>query len=181
MKMGDGGFRPAYNVQLSVDVKSRAVLGVDVSNSGSDAGQDEPMRRRVEAVTGIAVKEHLMDGGYAQHQTMTTAHKDGVTARLSLSYMGVHHAFTTRNTHAAAKSVAVRLVDGPFSKLEGNWHFHALGRPGSDQTACKIEFDLAYAFANAALEAVVSPVFDRVANTLVDSFVRRAEAVYGPR
>lgn len=111
-------------------------------------------------------------------------HDDGVTARLSMAYMGVHHAFTTRNTHsrdAAAKSVAVRLVDGPFSKLEGHWHFLPLGRPGNDQSACKIEFDLAYAFSSIALEAVVSPVFDRVANTLVDSFVQRAEAVYGPR
>jgi ribosome-associated toxin RatA of RatAB toxin-antitoxin module len=77
--------------------------------------------------------------------------------------------------------VAVQLVDGPFSRLEGNWIFHPLGRPGSDQAACKIEFDLAYAFSSVALEAVVSPVFDRVANTLVDSFVRRAEAVYGQR
>lgn len=112
---------------------------------------------------------------------VVATHDDGVTARLSLAYMGVHHAFTTRNVHAAGQSVGVRLVDGPFSKLEGHWHFHPLGRPGSDQTACKIEFDLAYAFASVALEAVVSPVFDRVANTLVDSFVRRAETVYGPR
>lgn len=109
------------------------------------------------------------------------AHDDGVTARLSLAYMGVQHAFTTRNVHQAGQSVAVQLVDGPFSRLEGHWRFHPLGRPGSDQTACKIEFDLAYAFSSVALEAVVSPVFDRVANTLVDSFVRRAEGVYGPR
>jgi ribosome-associated toxin RatA of RatAB toxin-antitoxin module len=108
-------------------------------------------------------------------------HDDGVTARLSLAYMGVQHAFTTRNVHRAGQSVAVQLVDGPFSRLEGNWIFHPLGRPGSDQAACKIEFDLAYAFSSVALEAVVSPVFDRVANTLVDSFVRRAEAVYGQR
>ena len=108
-------------------------------------------------------------------------HDDGVTARLGMAYMGVHHAFTTRNTHDAEKSVAVRLVDGPFSKLEGNWLFHTLGRPGSDQAACKIEFDLSYAFSSVALQAVLSPMFDRVADTLVDSFVRRAEAVYGPR
>ena len=47
--------------------------------------------------------------------------------------------------------------------------------------ACKIEFDLRYAFANGALEAAISPVFDRIANTFVDSFVSRAEQVYGPR
>mgnify|MGYP001581758102 FL=1 len=79
MKMGDGGFRPGYNVQVSVDVKSRAILNVNLSNSGSDAGQDESMRERVQAVTGIDVKEHLMDGGYVTHDALTTAQKDGVT------------------------------------------------------------------------------------------------------
>jgi ribosome-associated toxin RatA of RatAB toxin-antitoxin module len=44
-----------------------------------------------------------------------------------------------------------------------------------------VEFDMAYAFSSTALEAVVSPVFDKVANTFVDSFVKRAEVVYGPR
>jgi ribosome-associated toxin RatA of RatAB toxin-antitoxin module len=108
-------------------------------------------------------------------------HEDGETARLHLHYMGVRHAFTTRNQHVTDQSVTVQLVDGPFSMLDGTWLFRPLGRPGSDDHACKIEFDLRYAFNSAALEAVVSPVFDRVANTFVDSFVRRAEEVYGAR
>lgn len=107
--------------------------------------------------------------------------EDGVTARIGLHYRGVRHAFTTRNTHVRARSVVVELVDGPFSLLDGTWLFHPLGRPGSEEVACKIEFDLRYAFASSALEAVVSPVFDRVANTFVDSFVQRAEQVHGPR
>lgn len=106
---------------------------------------------------------------------------EGVTARLGLAYMGVRHAFTTRNQHVADRSVTVSLVDGPFSVLEGSWLFQPLGRPGTEEQACKIEFDLRYTFASAALERVVSPVFDRVANTLVDAFVRRAEDVYGAR
>lgn len=106
---------------------------------------------------------------------------EGVTARLSLAYMGVHHAFTTRNQHVADRSVAVSLVDGPFSVLEGSWLFQPLGRPGGEEQACKIEFDLRYTFASPTLERVVSPVFDRVASTLVDAFVRRAEDVYGAR
>ena len=112
---------------------------------------------------------------------LVQTHKDGVTARLGLAYMGVRHSFTTRNVHVAPKSVTVQLVDGPFSLLDGTWLFKALGRPGSEQPACKIEFDMRYAFASPALETVVSPVFDRVANTFVESFVRRAEDVYGPR
>lgn len=108
-------------------------------------------------------------------------HDEGVTARLGLAYMGVRHAFTTRNQHVTDEAVTIELVDGPFSLLDGSWRFQALGRPGSEAAACKIEFELRYAFASAALESVVSPVFDKVANTFVDAFVRRAEDVYGPR
>ncbi len=108
-------------------------------------------------------------------------HEDGMTARIGLHYMGVRHSFTTRNVQVPGRSVLVTLVDGPFSRLDGTWLFHPLGRPGSEAQACKIEFDLCYAFASAALEAVVSPVFDRIANTFVDNFVKRAEQVHGPR
>ena len=104
-----------------------------------------------------------------------------VTARLGLAFKGMRHSFTTRNTHTPDEKVQVQLVDGPFSMLEGLWLFKPLGRPGSDEQACKIEFDLRYAFSSPALETVVSPVFDRVANTFVDAFVNRAEDVYGRR
>jgi ribosome-associated toxin RatA of RatAB toxin-antitoxin module len=108
----------------------------------------------------------------------------GMTARLHLAYAGVRHAFTTRNLHGplgGVPAVQVQLVDGPFSVLEGRWCFHPIGRPGADAQACRIEFDMRYAFASRPLELVVSPVFDRVANTFVDRFVERAEAVYGKR
>jgi ribosome-associated toxin RatA of RatAB toxin-antitoxin module len=108
-------------------------------------------------------------------------HDDGVTARLGLAYRGVRQSFTTRNEHVPGESILVRLVDGPFSVLDGTWLFRPLGRPGHDAEACKIEFDLRYAFASRSLEMVVSPVFDRIAETFVDSFVRRAEEIYGPR
>ena len=108
-------------------------------------------------------------------------HPDGVTARIGLAYAGVRHAFTTRNEHVPGETVVVKLVDGPFSLLDGTWLFKPIGREDSPQQACRIEFDLRYAFSSTALEVVVSPVFDKVAATFVDSFVRRAEAVYGAR
>lgn len=105
-----------------------------------------------------------------------------MTARLHLHYAGVRHAFTTRNTQVPDRSVDVGLVDGPFSQLDGSWQFQPLSAPGQDAAeACRIDFSLDYAFSNGALEALLSPVFDRVANTFVDSFVRRAEQVYGAR
>ena len=107
---------------------------------------------------------------------------DGVTARLHLSYLGVSQSFTTRNTHTANERVALELVDGPFSKLAGTWRFMPLpASAGAKAKACKIEFELRYAFAGGPLETLISPVFDRIANTLVDLFVKRAEQVHGAR
>jgi transposase len=79
MKMSDGGFRPATNVQLAVDTESRAIVGVDVSNAGSDKGRAEPMREQVEARTGTKVAEHLMDGGFLVMDEIDTAAKQGVS------------------------------------------------------------------------------------------------------
>jgi len=64
MKMGDGGFRPAMNIQFGVDTACRAIVGVSVSTVGSDMGLAPPMRDQVEARTGCKVREHLVDGGY---------------------------------------------------------------------------------------------------------------------
>jgi transposase len=66
LRMPDGGNRPAYNVQLAVDTESRAIVGVDVTNAGSDAGLAEPMRQQVEEQTEEVVTEHLIDGGYVK-------------------------------------------------------------------------------------------------------------------
>lgn len=106
----------------------------------------------------------------------------GMTARLHLAYRGVRHAFTTRNVHEPGRSVLVSLVDGPFSRLDGHWHFVPLQGPEDPpgtSSACRVEFELSYAFSSVALEALISPVFDRIANTLVDAFVKRADQVLG--
>lgn len=130
-------------------------------------------------VTGIEDYPHFLP--WCDRAEIIERRDDGVTARLGLAYAGVKHDFTTRNEHVPGESVIVKLVDGPFSLLDGTWAFLPLGRPSSPAQACKIEFDLRYAFASKALETVLSPVFDRVANTFVESFVTRAEAVYGAR
>lgn len=107
----------------------------------------------------------------------------GMTARMHMAYGGVHQAFTTRNTHVTDSQVHMKLVDGPFSHLEGTWKFLPLPVPAGSGIgeACKIDFELSYSFSSRALDALVSPVFDKVASTLVDRFVARAEKVYGPR
>jgi ribosome-associated toxin RatA of RatAB toxin-antitoxin module len=101
---------------------------------------------------------------------------DFQTAQLSLSFGGISQRFTTQNTLVAGHSVGLALVDGPFSVLRGQWTFAPLR--DFSQRACRITLNLEYDFASAALAAVVGPVFDKVANTLVDAFVERAEKKY---
>jgi ribosome-associated toxin RatA of RatAB toxin-antitoxin module len=110
-----------------------------------------------------------------------TGAAEGETVRLGLHFAGVRHAFTTRNEHAPGEFVRMKLVDGPFSALDGTWGFKSLNQATGGPQACRIEFDLAYAFSNRVFEAMLSPVFDQVANTFVDSFVKRAAQVYGER
>ncbi len=80
MKMANGGYSPAANVQLATDTESRAILGVSVSNESSDsAGLSEPMREQVEQRTGGKVKQHLVDGGYLRAmEDIVEARQQGV-------------------------------------------------------------------------------------------------------
>jgi transposase len=79
MKMPNGGFNPAWNVQLATDTESRAIVGVEVSHEGSDsAGLSQPMREQVEQRSGCAVEQHLLDGGYLRIQDIEHAHERGV-------------------------------------------------------------------------------------------------------
>jgi ribosome-associated toxin RatA of RatAB toxin-antitoxin module len=100
----------------------------------------------------------------------------GMTAKVGISFAGIKQAFTTRNRHIADREVAMELVDGPFSQLDGLWTFTPLGE---GQRACKVDFTLRYSFANRALGALVGPVFDKIAGSLVEAFVKRATQVYG--
>jgi DDE family transposase len=85
MKMPNGGFNPAVNVQLATDTASRAIVGVEVSNEGSDsAGLSEPMREQVENRTGCKVHEHELDGGYVKIEDIERAHQQGVALFMPL-------------------------------------------------------------------------------------------------
>ena len=95
-----------------------------------------------------------------------------VRATLRIDYRGVRQEFTTENTHHAVESIDIRLLDGPFKSLAGQWRFHGLAAK-----ACKVELTLAYEFANPLLGRLVGPVFNHIANTLVDAFIRRAESL----
>ena len=93
---------------------------------------------------------------------------------LHINYRNVKSHFTTENEKESPSSMKIRLVDGPFRRLEGLWRF----KPLSAQ-ACKIEFQLSYEFSSKMFEKVIGPVFSQIANSFVDAFVRRANEVHG--
>lgn len=94
-------------------------------------------------------------------------------ATLHIAYMGIRQSFTTENSKVHPREMVIRLKEGPFSELVGNWLFVPLG-----EDACKIEFRLQYVFSSRMLETILSPVFSHITNTFVDAFVRRADEVY---
>lgn len=79
MRMPDGGFRPAYNLQLATDTASQVIVGVTVTNQGTDAGQAAPMEQQVANRTGRHPSAYLMDGGFAARADITTLEQRGVT------------------------------------------------------------------------------------------------------
>lgn len=83
MKMPDGGFRPAYNVELAtVDAGEKlhgVIVGVAVTNEGTDTGQAVPMVAQVQRRTGELPKAYLMDGGFAAREAITTLEQSGIT------------------------------------------------------------------------------------------------------
>lgn len=93
---------------------------------------------------------------------------------LHINYHSVKSSFTTENEKVHPVSMKIRLVDGPFRRLEGSWTFKPLA-----ENACKIEFQLHYEFSSKLFEKVIGPVFSHIANTFVDAFVKRAAQVYG--
>jgi transposase len=73
MKMGDGGFRPAFNGQYATDVASQVIVAVDVSQAGNDMAEMPPMLKQIEERTGRRPGEYLVDGGYAKHEALVEA------------------------------------------------------------------------------------------------------------
>lgn len=106
----------------------------------------------------------------------TEHHRDSDTVRATLVFSkgGFEKAFTTLNRLQHGKMIDIRLVEGPFRHLDGYWRFQQLG-----DDACKVSLDLEFDFANRLLGMAFGRVFTQVASTLVDSFVRRANDVYG--
>ncbi|HEU4622698.1 MAG TPA: type II toxin-antitoxin system RatA family toxin [Burkholderiaceae bacterium] len=102
---------------------------------------------------------------------------DGQTrasATVHIRYRGITQHFTTENLEKRGEYIRMRFKDGPFRALDGEWRFKPLRND-----ACKVEFELEYEFSSRLLATLVGPVFSHIAATFVESFVGRAEHLYG--
>ena len=95
------------------------------------------------------------------------------SATLHINYHGLKQQFTTQNMKIFPHSMVIKLKNGPFKHLDGEWQFITLR-----ENACKIIFKLNYEFANGFLEKIIAPVFNHIATTFVDGFAARADKIY---
>lgn len=107
-------------------------------------------------------------GTEIEHQT------ESITiATVHIDYHGVKQHFATENHKLRPTQMDMKFKSGPFKTFNGQWKF----QPLTDE-ACKIHFMLEYEFSNSLFEKMIAPVFHHIANTFVDRFVARAEAIY---
>ena len=94
---------------------------------------------------------------------------DKTIASIEINYKGIRQTFTTENTKKQNQEMIIKLIDGPFKSLSGEWMFKNL-----DKDSCQIELKLEYEFSNVILEKLISPVFNMIANTFIDEFIKEA-------
>lgn len=106
----------------------------------------------------------------------TEISRDGqnVEASVLISHSGFKKEFTTQNKNTAFEKIEMHLVNGPFKNLDGIWLFEPLG-----DTACKVSLNLEFEFSSKIISVSLGPVFSKIANSLVDAFIKRADKVYG--
>ena len=95
-------------------------------------------------------------------------------ATMTVGVRGIRQTFTTENENQAGRAIDMRLVEGPFRQFSAAWRFTPLG-----ERACQIEYSMRYQFASRALARLLEPLFNQIADTMVDAFTRRADELHG--
>lgn len=99
---------------------------------------------------------------------------DTTRATLTVGMPGLRQSLTTRNANRPGQSIEMQLVEGPFKLFAATWRFHPLS-----PTASRIEFTLRYEFSSRSFSRLLEPLFDQIANSMVDAFTKRADALHG--
>lgn len=106
--------------------------------------------------------------------TVHSASESEIVATIAMGKMGLDKSFTTINSLIENQRITMALKEGPFSQLQGYWEFQSLGDLG-----CKISLNLEFEISNHLLRLSLGPVFTKITTTLMDSFIQRANKIYG--
>ena len=101
--------------------------------------------------------------------------EDVIAASLDLAKGGFCHTFSTRNKLIEYESITIEMIDGPFQYLEGCWQF----KPFKYGTGCQIQLYINFAFSNYIIKIALEPIFSQILGSLVNSFYKRAQDIYG--
>jgi len=143
----------------------------------------------VKRVARSAIVEHSAESLYAliediesypeflpwcREAKVRTRDADRTVATLSVGLRGIRQSFTTENRNEPGRAIRMKLVEGPFKRFAAGWRLVPLGTH-----AARAEFSMEYEFSSRVLAKVLEPLFNHIADTMVDAFVRRADALYG--
>ena len=103
---------------------------------------------------------------------LLSRNEEELCGRLEVSRIGISQTFSTCNRLFPHERIVIRLQDGPFKRLQGEWRFTALR-----EDACKVELELDFDFSGKLINSAFGAVFSQIANTLVDAFCKRADEV----
>lgn len=129
-------------------------------------------RQMFELVNGIEEYPRFLP--WCAHSQIISKTDDEIVASLEIAWKGIHKTFTTRNRLTSHERIDISLVNGPLQHMEGIWNFIPL-----DEHACKVTLDLEFEFTGNFIDRLFQPVFQHIANTLVDAFCKRAVDLYG--
>jgi ribosome-associated toxin RatA of RatAB toxin-antitoxin module len=142
----------------------------------------------VKRVSRSAIVEHSAESLYAliediesyptflpwcRGASVQSRNENRTVATLSVGLRGIRQSFTTENRNTPGRAIQMRLVQGPFRHFAANWRLTPLG-----PHAVRIEFTMVYEFSSRILARLLEPLFSQIADTMVDAFVRRADALY---
>jgi ribosome-associated toxin RatA of RatAB toxin-antitoxin module len=102
--------------------------------------------------------------------------EERLTATLSLALGKIKQSFTTENTMQDGSKIEMRLIEGPFKHLNGYWKFNL-----EDEQSCQIQLHMNFEFKNKIIKHTLGKAFYKVMDSLVESFVQRAQQIYGNR
>ena len=129
-------------------------------------------RQMFELVNGIEEYPRFLPWCESSHVISRT--DEEIVASLEVVWKGIRKTFTTRNKLTPYEQIDISLVNGPLQHMEGIWNFISL-----DEHACKVTLELEFEFTGNFIDRFFQPVFQHIANTLVEAFCKRAVTLYG--